>query len=81
MGAELSGRMSPDGVGGGLAAAITPAVLIQKFAAMNEGDAIETTKGVEADPCCAAPHGTVKQTLPMVCITLRAASFEKQIPT
>ena len=81
MGPEVSGRMSIEGVEGGLAAAITPAMLIQDFAAMNDGDAIETTKVVEADPCCAAPHGTVKQTLPMVCITLRAASFEKQIPT
>ena len=50
MGSELSGRMSLDGVGGGLAAAITPTVLIQNLAAMNDGDSIETTKVVEADP-------------------------------
>ena len=81
MGAELSGRLSLDGVGGGLAAAITPAVLIQNFAAMNDGDAIETTKVVEADPRCAVPHDTLKQTLPMVCITSRTASYQKQIPT
>ena len=81
MGAKMSGCLSIDGVVAGLAAAITPAVLIQDFPAMNDGDAIETTKVVEADPCCAAPHGTVKQTLPMVCITSRTASYQKQIPT
>jgi hypothetical protein len=81
MGAELSGRLSMDGVSGGLAAAITPTVLIQDFPAMNRRDAITTTEVVEADPSCAVSHGTVKQTVPMVFITLRAASFEKQIPT
>ena len=81
MGSELSGCLSLDGLGAGLAAAITPAVLIQNFAAMNRRDAIDATKVVEADPRCAVPHDTLKQTLPMVCITLRAASFEKQIPT
>ena len=81
MGAELYGRLSLDGVGGGLAAAITPAVLIQNFAAMNDGDAIETTKVVEADPRCAVLHDTLRQTLPMVCITSRTASYQKQIPT
>jgi hypothetical protein len=48
---------------------------------MNDGDAIETTKVVEADPRCAVPHDTFKQTLPMVCITSRSASCQKQIPT
>ena len=81
MGPEVSGRMSIEGVEGGLAAAITPAMLIQDFAAMNDGDAIETTKVVEADPRCAVPHDTLKQTLPMVCITSRTASCQKQIPT
>ena len=81
MGPEVSGRMSINGVDGGLAAAITPAVLIQDFPAMNDGDAIETTKVVEADPRCAVPHDTLKQTLPMVCITSRTASCQKQIPT
>ena len=81
MGPEVSGRMSIEGVEGGLAAAITPAMLIQDFAAMNDGDAIETTKVVEADPRCAVPHDTLKQTFPMVCITLRTASCQKQIPT
>ena len=81
MGPEVSGRMSINGVDGGLAAAITPAVLVQNFAAMNDGDAIETTKVVEADPRCAVPHDTLKQTLPMVCITFRTASCQKQIPT
>ena len=81
MGPEVSGRMSIEGVEGGLAAAITPAMLIQDFAAMNDGDAIETTKVVEADPRCAVPHDTLKQTLPMVCITSRSASCQKQIPT
>ena len=81
MGPEVSGRMSIEGVEGGLAAAITPAMLIQDFAAMNDGDAIETTKVVEADPRCAVPHDTLKQTLPMVCITSRTASYQKQIPT
>jgi hypothetical protein len=46
---------------------------------MNDGDAIETTKVVEADPRCAVPHDTLKQTLPMVCITSRTASYQKQI--
>ena len=64
MGPEVSGRMSINGVDGGLAAAITPAVLIQDFPAMNDGDAIETTKVVEADPRCAVPHDTLKQTFP-----------------
>ena len=77
MGPEVSGRLSIDGIDGGLAAAITPAVLIQDFAAMNEGDAIETTKVVEADPRCAVTHETLKQTLPMVCITFRTASCQK----
>ena len=81
MGPEVSGRMSIEGVEGGLAAAITPAMLIQDFAAMNDGDAIETTKVVEADPRCAVPHDTLRQTLPMVCITSRTASYQKQIPT
>ena len=81
MGPEVSGRMSIEGVEGGLAAAITPAMLIQDFAAMNDGDAIETTKVVEADPRCAVPHDTLKQTLSMVFITSRAASCQKQIPT
>ena len=81
MGPEVSGRMSINGVDGGLAAAITPAVLIQDFPAMNDGDAIETTKVVEADPRCAAPQDALKQTLPMVCITFRTASCQKQIPT
>ena len=81
MGPEVSGRMSIEGGEGGLAAAITPAMLIQDFAAMNDGDAIETTKVVEADPRCAVPHDTLKQTFPMVCITLRTASCQKQIPT
>ena len=81
MGPEVSGRMSINGVDGGLAAAITPAVLIQDFPAMNDGDAIETTKVVEADPRCAAPHDTLKQTFPMVCFTFRTASCQKQIPT
>ena len=81
MGPEVSGRMSINGVDGGLAAAITPAVLIQDFPAMNDGDAIETTKVVEADPRCAVPHDTLKQTFPMVCITFRTASCQKQIPT
>ena len=81
MGAEMSGRLSLEGLGGGLAAAITPTVLIQDFAAMNDGDAIKTTRVVEADPSCSVPHGTVKQTVPMVFITSRAASCEKQIPT
>ena len=81
MGPEVSGRMSIEGVEGGLAAAITPAMLIQDFAAMNDGDAIETTKVVEADPRCAVPHDTLKQTFPMVCITFRTASCQKQIPT
>ena len=81
MGAELSGHLSLDGGGGGLAAAITPAVLIQNFAAMNDGDAIDATKVVEADPGCAVPHDTLKQTLLMVCITSRTASCQKQIPT
>ena len=57
MGAELSGRLSMDGVSGGLAAAITPTVLIQDFPAMNRRDAITTTKVVEADPSCAVSHG------------------------
>ena len=81
MGTEVSGRLSIYGVDGGLAATITPAVLIQDFAAMNDGDAIKTTKVVEADPRCAVPQDTLKQTLPMVCITLRTASCQKQIPT
>ena len=81
MGPEVSGRMSINAVEGGLAAAITPAMLIQDFAAMNDGDAIETTKVVEADPRCAVPHDTLKQTFPMVCITFRTASCQKQIPT
>jgi hypothetical protein len=55
--------------------------LIQDFPAMNDGDAIETTKVVEADPRCAVPQDTLKQTLPMVCITSRTASCQKQIPT
>jgi hypothetical protein len=41
---------------------------------MNDGDAIETTKVVEADPRCAVLHDTLKQTLPMVCITSTTAS-------
>ena len=81
MGPEVSGRMSINGVDGGLAAAITPAVLIQDFPAMNDGDAIETTKAAEADPRCAVPHDTLKQTFPMVCFTFRTASCQKQIPT
>ena len=81
MGPEVSGRMSINGVDGGLAAAITPAVLIQDFPAMNDGDAIETTKVVEADPRCAVPHDTLKQTFPMVCFMFRTASCQKQIPT
>jgi hypothetical protein len=81
MGAEVSGRLSMDGIDGGLAAAITPAVLTQNFPAMNGGDAIKTTKVVEADPSCAVPHGPVKQTVLMVFITSRAASCQKQIPT
>ena len=81
MGPEVSGRMSINGFDGGQAAAITPAVLIQDFAAMNDGDAIETTKVLEADPRCAVPHDTLKQTFPMVCITFRTASCQKQIPT
>jgi hypothetical protein len=81
MGAEVSGGFSFEGLGGGLAAAITPALLIQDFSAMNGGDPITTTQVVEADPSCAVPHGTVKQTVPMVFITSRAASCEKQIPT
>ena len=81
MGPEVSGRMSINGVDGGLAAAITPAVLIQDFPAMNDGDAIETTKVVEADPRCAVPHDTLKQIFPMVCFTFRTASCQKQIPT
>jgi hypothetical protein len=81
MGPEVSGRMSINGVDGGLAAAITPAVLIQDFPAMNDGDAIETTKVVEADPRCAVPHDTLKQTFPMVYFTFRTASCQKQIPT
>ena len=81
MGAELSGHLSLDGGGGGLAAAITPALLIQDFSAMNGGDPIKTTQVVEADPSCAVPHCTVKQTVPMVLITSKAASCEKQIPT
>ena len=81
MGPEVSGRMSINGVDGGLAAAITPAVLIQDFPAMNDGDAIETTKVVEADPRCAVPHDTLKQTFPMMCFTFRTASCQKQIPT
>jgi hypothetical protein len=56
-------------------------MLIQDFAAMNDGDAIETTKVVEADQRCAVPHDTLKQTFPMVCITFRTASCQKQIPT
>jgi hypothetical protein len=55
--------------------------LIQDFPAMNDGDAIETTKVVEADPRCAVPHDTLKQTFPMVCFTFRTASCQKQIPT
>ena len=35
MGAKMSGCLSIDGVVAGLAAAITPAVLIQDFSAMN----------------------------------------------
>jgi hypothetical protein len=81
MGSKVSGRLSMDGVSGGLAAAITPTVLIQDFPAMNRRDAITTTKVVEADPSCAVSHGTVKQTVPMVFITSKAASCEKQIPT
>ena len=81
MGPEVSGRMSINGVDGGLAAAITPAVLIQDFSAMNGGAPITTPQVVEADPCCAVPHGAVKQTVPMVLITSKAASCEKQIPT
>jgi hypothetical protein len=75
MGAKMSGCLSIDGVVAGLAAAITPAVLIQDFSA------IKTPQVVEADPSCAVPHGTVKQTVPMVFITSKAASCEKQIPT
>ena len=56
MGAEMSGRLSLEGLGGGLAAAITPTVLIQDFAAMNDGDAIKTTRVVEADPRCAVSY-------------------------
>ena len=81
MGAEVPGRLSFEGLGGGLAAVITPAVLIQDFSAMNGGDPIKTTQVVEADPSCAVLYGTVKQTVPMVFITSRAASCEKQIPT
>ena len=81
MGPEVSGRMSINGVDGGLAEAITPAVLIQDFPAMNDGDAIDTAKVVEADPRCAVPHDTLKQTFPMVCFTFRTASCQKQIPT
>ena len=81
MGPEVSGRMSIEGVEGGLAAAITPAMLIQDFAAMNDGDAIDATKVVKADPRCAVPHDSFKQTLPMVYITSRSASCQKQIPT
>ena len=81
MGAKMSGGLSFDGVVAGLAAAITPAVLMQDFSAMNGGDPIKTPQVVEADPSCAVPHGTVKQTVPMVFITSKAASCEKQIPT
>ena len=81
MGAEVSGGFSLEGLGGGLAAAITPALLIQDFSAMNGGDPITTPQVVEADPNCAVPHGAVKQTVPMVFITSKAASCEKQIPT
>ena len=81
MGPEVSGRMSINGVDGGLAAAITPAVLIQDFPAMYDGDGIETTKVVEADPRCVVPLDTLKQTFPMVCFTFRTASCQKQIPT
>jgi hypothetical protein len=77
----MSCCLSFDGVVAGLAAAITPAVLIQDFSAMNGGDAIKTPQVVEADPSCAVPHDTLKQTVPMVFITSRAASCEKQIPT
>ena len=81
MGAKMSGCLSIDGVVAGLAAAITPAVLIQNFAAMNDGDAKDATKVVEADPRCAAPHDPLKQTLSIVCITSWSASCQKQIPT
>jgi hypothetical protein len=77
----MSCCLSFDGVVAGLAAAITPAVLIQDFSAMNGGDAIKTPQVVEADPSCAVPHDTLKQTVPMVFIASRAASCEKQIPT
>jgi hypothetical protein len=48
---------------------------------MNGGDPIKTPQVVEADPSNAVPHDTLKQTLPMVCITSRTASYQKQIPT
>lgn len=81
MGAEVSGGFSLEGLCGGLAAAITPALLIEDFSAMNRGDPIKTPQVVKADPSSAVPHGAVKQTVPMVFITSRAASCEKQIPT
>jgi hypothetical protein len=81
MGAKVPGGLSFEGLGGGLAAVITPAVLIQDFSAMNGGDPIKTTQVIEADPSCTVPHGTVKQTVQMVFITSTAASCEKQIPT
>jgi hypothetical protein len=55
--------------------------LIEDFSAMNRGDPIKTPQVVKADPSSAVPHGAVKQTVPMVFITSRAASCEKQIPT
>ena len=81
MGAEVPGCLSFEGLGGGLATVITPAVFIQDFSAMNGGDPIKTPQVIEADPSCAVPHGAVKQTVPMVFITSKAASCEKQIPT
>jgi len=81
MGSEVSRRLNLQCLGAWLAAAITPAALIQDFSAMNGGDPIKTTQVVEADPSCAVPHGAVKQTVPMVFITSKAASCEKQIPT
>ena len=46
MGAEVSGGFSFEGLGGGLAAAITPALLIQDFSAMNGGDPITTPRSL-----------------------------------
>jgi hypothetical protein len=69
MGAEVPGCLSFEGLGGGLATVITPAVLIQDFSAMNGGDPIKTTQVVEADPNCAVPYGMMKKTVPMVFIT------------